>query len=75
MKGLMALYLILFLISDGCMMAPMALLPALQEKLQPRQEAPPTLRREQGQVAGQQNPGGQNSSRAHEAVRPGTGAL
>lgn len=63
MKGLMALSLILFfLISAGCMMAPMALLPALHEKLQPRQEPPPTLGREQGQVAtSQQNLGGQNS--------------
>lgn len=70
MKGLMALYLLIFLISAGCMMAPMALLPALNEQLQPRQEPPSTPRREQGQVApSQQNLGGQNSSRAHEAVR------
>lgn len=61
MKGLMALYLLIFLISAGCMMAPMALLPALNEKLQPRQEAAATPRREQGQVASQQNPGGQIS--------------
>ncbi len=71
MKGLMPLYLILFLISAGCMMAPMALLPALNEKLQPRQEPPSTPRREQGQVAPSlQNPGGQTASRAPEAVRP-----
>ncbi len=71
MKGERAIFPILLLFSGGVMMAPMARLPALNEKLQPRQEPPSTPRREQGQVAPSlQNPGGQTASRAPEAVRP-----
>jgi len=43
------------------MMVPMALLPALNEKLQPQQESAAAPRQEQGRAASQQNPGGQNS--------------
>lgn len=71
MKGERAIFPILLLFSGGVMMAPMARLPALNEKLHARQEAPPRPRREQGQVVtSQQNLGGQTASRAPEAVRP-----
>ena len=55
MKGFLAIYLILFLLLPGCMMLPMALLPAFTGTPQPRQEATGSQALEQGQVVQQQN--------------------
>ncbi len=73
MKPLLAIYLILLLIFPGCMMAPMALLPVLTEKLQPQRESPEPPHQEQGQVARQQNPGGEISGvpKKQQGMEPG----
>ena len=73
MTSLIAIYLILLLIFPGCMMAPMALLPALTEKLQPQRESPEPPRQEKGQMARQQNPGRENSGvpKKQQSMEPG----
>ena len=55
MKGFLATYLILFLLLPGCMMLPMALLPAFIGTPQPKQEATGSQAPEQGQVVERQN--------------------